>query len=145
MEPDAARRLARFAYVLGRVARADLAITADEVRDDGALVAGGTAHGGAGGRRRADREEPAARSLGETDGYLVTREVAATADPRQKLALLDCCFAVAAADGDDPRLRKTPELRMITSEAELGLPRLHRGAAGIVMRCRGFEPRSATR
>src|SRR5437899_910544 len=38
MEPAAARHLARFAYVLGRVARADLVISADEVRAMEGLV-----------------------------------------------------------------------------------------------------------
>src|SRR5258706_10741537 len=56
--------------------------------------------------------------FGETDGYLVTREFAAAATRDEKLALLDCCFAVAAAD-DEISPPEEAELRMITSE--LGL------------------------
>ena len=56
--------------------------------------------------------------LGETDGYLVTREVAASATPDEKRALLDCCFAVAAA-GAEISTTEDAELRMIANE--LGL------------------------
>jgi uncharacterized tellurite resistance protein B-like protein len=56
--------------------------------------------------------------LGETDGYLVTREFAAAATRDEKLTLLDCCFAVAAADGEISPPEEA-ELRMITEE--LGL------------------------
>ncbi len=119
MEPDAARRLARFAYVLGRVARADLAITADEVRAMERLVA----ERGRLTEAQAVVVVQIAKSqqllLGETDGYLVTREVAATATRDEKLALLDCCFAVAAADGEIATTEDA-ELRMITNELGLG-------------------------
>jgi uncharacterized tellurite resistance protein B-like protein len=118
MEPDAARRLARFAYVLGRVARADLAISADEVREMERLVA----ERGRLTEAQAVVVVQIAKSqqllLGETDGYLVTREVDATATRDEKLALLDCCFAVAAANGEISTTEEA-ELRMITNE--LGL------------------------
>jgi len=38
--------------------------------------------------------------FGGTEDYLVTRELASTANREQKLALLDCCLAVAACDAD---------------------------------------------
>ena len=38
--------------------------------------------------------------FGGTDDYLVTRELAASTTRDEKLALLDCCFAVSAADRD---------------------------------------------
>ena len=115
MEPAAARHLARFAYVLGRVARADLVISADEVRAMEGLVS-----------ERGHLPEAQAvvvvqiaktqnLLLGETDGYLVTREFAASATRDDKVALLDCCFAVAAADGEISPPEEA-ELRMITNE-----------------------------
>jgi uncharacterized tellurite resistance protein B-like protein len=118
MEPDAARRLARFAYVLGRVARADLVISPDEVRAMERLVA----ERGRLTEAQAVVVVQIAKSqqllLGETDGYLVTREVAASATPDEKRALLDCCFAVAAADAVISTTEDA-ELRMIANE--LGL------------------------
>ena len=118
MEPGAARHLARFAYILGRVARADLAISADEVRAMERLV---TERG-----RLPEAQAVVVVQIaktqnllfGETDGYLVTREFAAAATRDEKLALLDCCFAVAAAD-DEISPSEEAELRMITSEIGL--------------------------
>jgi uncharacterized tellurite resistance protein B-like protein len=118
MEPAAARHLARFAYVLGRVARADLSVTDDETRVMERIV-----------RERGGLSEAQAVMVvqiaksqntlfGGTDDYLVTREFAASTTREQKLALLDCCFAVSAADqsidGDEEA-----ELRKIATE--LGL------------------------
>jgi uncharacterized tellurite resistance protein B-like protein len=118
LEPDAARFLARFAYILCRVARADLAVTPDETRvmerivvDRGLLA-----------EAQAVIVVQIAKSqnllLGETDGYLVTRAFAADATRDQKLALLDCCFAVAAAD-DEISPEEDAELRTITRELQL--------------------------
>ncbi len=118
MEPSAARHLARFAYILGRVARADLAISADETRAMERLVV----ERGHLSEAQAVIVVQIAKSqnllFGETDGYLVTREFAAAATRDEKVALLDCCFAVAAAD-EEVSPPEEAELRMITSE--LGL------------------------
>jgi hypothetical protein len=82
MEPAAARKLARFAYVLGRVARADLQISADETREMERIVA----ERGCLTEAQAVLVVQIAKSqtllLGETDGYLVTRAIAADAAPR---------------------------------------------------------------
>jgi uncharacterized tellurite resistance protein B-like protein len=118
MEPGTARHLARFAYILSRVARADMSISADEIHAMERLV-----------MERGRLPEAQAVVVvqiaktqnllfGETDGYLVTREFAAAATRDEKLALLDCCFAVAAAD-EEISPPEDAELRMITSE--LGL------------------------
>jgi len=119
MDPAAARTLARFAYVLGRVARADLEITADETREMERILA---EHG-----RLTEAQavlvvqiaKTQTLLLGETDGYLVTRAIAAEATPDDKAALLDCCFAVAAAD-HNVTAEEEAELRMITNELGLG-------------------------
>jgi uncharacterized tellurite resistance protein B-like protein len=115
MEPGAARHLARFAYILGRVARADLAVSADEIRAMERLVM----ERGRLPEAQAVVVVQIAKSqnllFGETDGYLVTREFAAAATHDEKVALLDCCFAVAAADGEISPPEEA-ELRMITNE-----------------------------
>jgi len=98
MDAVAARYLARFAYVLGRVARADMTVSPDETRTMERIV-----------RERSGLSESQAviavqiaksqnALFGGTDDYLVTREFSAAATREQKLALLDCCFAVSAAD-----------------------------------------------
>ncbi len=100
MEPDAARHVARFAYVLGRVAAADRDVSADETRSMERIVME---------RGRLAEEQAVlvvqiAKSqhalFGGTEDYLVTREFASTATREQKLALLDCCMSVAAVDAD---------------------------------------------
>lgn len=119
MDPDAARRLARFAYVLGRVARADLAVTPDETRAMERLVMerGGLSEAQAVVAVQIAKSQNTL--FGATDDYLVTREFAASATREEKLALLDCCFAVSAAD-DDITGPEEVELGNLTNELGLG-------------------------
>lgn len=118
MDPGTAQYLARFAYVLARVARADLAVSAEETQAMERLV---MEHGRL-PEAQAVLVVQIAKSqnvlLGETDGYLVTREFASSATRDQKIGLLDCCFAVAAADGEISSVEEA-ELRMITGEIGL--------------------------
>jgi uncharacterized tellurite resistance protein B-like protein len=117
-EPEAARYVARFAYVLGRVAHADLEVSAEETRAMERIVM----------QRGGLPEEQAvlvvqiAKSqnvlFGGTEDYLVTREFARSATREQKVALLECCFAVSAADRDVSGAEEA-EIRKIASE--LGL------------------------
>jgi uncharacterized tellurite resistance protein B-like protein len=98
MEPERARFIAAFAYLLGRVARADLHISPEETRVMERIVV----------ERGGLPEEQAvivvqiAKSqnilFGSTENYLVSREFGAMATHEQKLALIDCLFAVSAAD-----------------------------------------------
>ena len=99
LEPTRARFLAAFAYVLSRVAHADSHITADESAAMQQIV-----------RRLGHLPEAQAllvveiaknqaRLFGGTENYLVTRQFREIATAEQRLELLDCIFAVAAADG----------------------------------------------
>ena len=118
MPADTARRLARFAYVLGRVARADLAIDADEVRAMERFV---MEHGHLSEAEAVLVVQIAKTQnllFGETDGYLVTRAFAAAATRDEKLGLLECCFAVAATN-DEISPEEEAELRLVANE--LGL------------------------
>jgi uncharacterized tellurite resistance protein B-like protein len=100
MEPDAARHVARFAYVLGRVAGADRGVSAEETRamERTVMERGGLTE------EQAILVVQIAKSqhalFGGTEDYLVTREFASIATREQKLALLDCCMALAAVDAD---------------------------------------------
>jgi uncharacterized tellurite resistance protein B-like protein len=98
LEPERARFVAAFAYILTRVAQADLEISGRETRAMERIV---TEHG------RLPEEQAVivvqmakTQSLlfGGTENYLVTREMKRIASRDEKLALLDCLFAVSAAD-----------------------------------------------
>jgi len=93
-----ARYIAAFAFLLSRAARADLQIGADEtavmerivmqqsgLSEDLALVV-------------VQMAKTQNQLFGSTENYLVTREFERIATREQKLALLDCLFAVTAAD-----------------------------------------------
>ena len=55
---------------------------------------------------------------GGTEDFIVTREFAAIADREQKLALLDCLFAVSAVDRTIHTVEDN-EIRQIASELRL--------------------------
>ena len=117
-DPETARFVARFAYVLGRVAYADQSASAVETRAIERIVM--------------DRSRlPEAQAVlvvqiaksqnllfGGTEDYVVTREFARAATREQKLGLLDCCFAVSAAD-EDVSIEEDNVIRRIATE--LGL------------------------
>src|SRR5262245_51241631 len=97
---DQARYIAAFAYLLGRAARADLEVTTDETAVMERIV-----------MKEAGLPEELAPIVvqmaktqnllfGATEDYLVTREFERIATYEQKLALLECLFAVTAADED---------------------------------------------
>jgi uncharacterized tellurite resistance protein B-like protein len=98
LEPERARHLARFAYLLGRVAHADLHVSAEETRAMEALV---VAEGGL-TPEQAVMVVALARSsnllFGGTANFLVAQEFAESASYEQKLALARCLFRVAATD-----------------------------------------------
>jgi uncharacterized tellurite resistance protein B-like protein len=98
LPPDRARYLAGFAYVLSRAAHADLEISDAETQVIEQFV---VEHGGLDTAQAVVVVEMAklqARHHGATEDYLVTREFKRNTTPEQRLALLRCCFAVAAAD-----------------------------------------------
>ena len=97
-EPERAKFIAAFAYLLSRVARADLIITPEETTTMEKIVM----------QQAGLPEEQAILVVqmaktqnvlfGETENYLVTREFNKISTHEQKLALLQCLFAVSAAD-----------------------------------------------
>ena len=99
LDPREAKYLAGFAYVLARVANADLEIDASEVAEMERIVSN-IAHLS---ESEAALVVQIARSqtqlLGGTENYLVTREFRKVASAEQRGELLQCIYAVAAADG----------------------------------------------
>jgi uncharacterized tellurite resistance protein B-like protein len=97
---DQARYIAAFAYLLSRVARADLHVSPEETAAMERIV---VTQGGL-PEELAPIVVQMAKSqnllFGATENYLVTREFERMATREQKLAVLDCLFAVAAADNN---------------------------------------------
>lgn len=115
--PERARFLALFAYILTRAAKADHHVSDGEAQMMERIVAerAGVDAEQAGLIVRVARE--AGHSRG-TDDYLITREFERIATRDEKLALIDCLFAIAAADS--PILTtEDNEVRRVTSELKL--------------------------
>lgn len=114
---DRARFIAAFAYVLSRVAHADLDISAEETERMEELV-----------RRHGELPEDQAvlvveiakaqnRLFGETEDFLVTREFAGITAKEERRELLDAALSVAAADGV---ISSQEEARVKQIASELG-------------------------
>jgi len=97
---DQARYIASFAYLLSRVARADMQVSPEEttVMEHIVMKEGGVPE------ELAPVVVQMAKTqnllFGATENYLVTREFERMATREQKLAVLECLFAVAAADNN---------------------------------------------
>ncbi|HEY2844392.1 MAG TPA: TerB family tellurite resistance protein [Bryobacteraceae bacterium] len=121
LERARARFIAAFGYILGRVANADMNISPEETRamerilmergglpEEQALIVAQTA-------------KTRAHLFGGTENFLVTREFSRIATREEKLTLLDCLFAVAAAE-DGVSAVEDNEIRQITTELGLDHP-----------------------
>jgi len=98
LEPARARHLARFAYLLGRVAHADRHVSADETRAMEALVVRE-------GQLSADQAtvvvglaKTSNLLFGGTADFQVAQEFSESAHYEEKLALGRCLFSVASSD-----------------------------------------------
>jgi uncharacterized tellurite resistance protein B-like protein len=98
LPPDQRRYLAGFAYVLARAAHADLRVTDAETRLMEQIV---QRIGGVPSSQSVLVVEIAKHQgalYGGTEDYLVTREFARNSTEEQRVALVESCFAVVAAD-----------------------------------------------
>ena len=118
MDPEQARYIATFAYILGRVAHADLEISQEETREMERTVMEWS---------QLPEEQviivvqiAKAQNVmfGGTENYLVTREFNKLATRERKTALLHCLFAVSATN-QDISSAEDREIRQITSELKL--------------------------
>ena len=115
MPRERARFVAAFAYILGRVAHADQQISAEETAAMEEIVC-----------RFGDLPEEQAvlvvqiakgqnRLFGGTENFLVTREFRDISSPDERRHLLDCMFAVSAADDSISTVEES-QIRQIASE-----------------------------
>jgi uncharacterized tellurite resistance protein B-like protein len=120
LDPENAKYLAAFAYVLARVAQADLSIDADETTAMERIVAQVADLAPEETSLVVEIAKSQARLLGGTENYVVTREFRKISTREQRGKLLECLYAVAAADGSITG----PESNEIISIAEeLGFTR----------------------
>ena len=118
LEPERARFLAAFAYILGRVAHADRHTSSEEtqameaiLRDEGQLAAD----------QAAVVVELATKSnllFGGTADFMVAREFSGLASYEQKLSLLRCLFALSSID-NAISLAEEGELHRIANELRI--------------------------
>ncbi len=99
MPPDQARYLASFAYVMSRAANADLDISDEETAVMERLVVEQGKLDEAEAVLVVQMAKIQARTVGDTEDFVVTREFRSISTPEQRRALVHCCFAIEAADG----------------------------------------------
>jgi uncharacterized tellurite resistance protein B-like protein len=121
LEPDRARFLAAFAYLLGRVAHADQHVSPEETRAMETLVRD---EGGLQQEQAMLVVQLANHSnllFGGTANFLVAREFSQLATYDQKLALMRCLFAVSAADAAIS-LAEEGEIHRVAKELAIDQP-----------------------
>ena len=123
LDPDRARYLARFAYLLGRVAHADRHVSPDETRAMEALVMQE-------GQLDADQAmlvvslaKTSNLLFGGTADFIVAQEFADSAAYPEKLALVRCLFAVSATD-DAISMAEETEIHRIANQLRIDPPDL---------------------
>ncbi|MCH6564078.1 MAG: TerB family tellurite resistance protein, partial [Myxococcales bacterium] len=123
LEPEEARFLAAFAYVRARVANADYEVSEDEIREMERLVRKLSELGEAQAALVVQIAKTQAVTLGATENYVVTRQFREVSTREQRLSLLRCLFAVAAADESISEAENT-EITLIATELGLTQPEI---------------------
>ncbi len=145
MDPERARFIAAFAYLLSRVAHANLDISADETREMEDIV-----------RRFGEVPEEQAvliveiaksqtRLFGGTEDFQVAREFKRLASREQAEELLHCLFAVSAADdeitGDEEgRIRQIADELGFTHREYAAVRTHYNEKRSVMRRVRGAAP-----
>jgi uncharacterized tellurite resistance protein B-like protein len=123
LEPERARYLAGFAYLLGRVAHADQHVSPEETQAMERLV---MEQGGLTNEQAILVVQLAKTSnllFGGTANFLVAREFSSRATYEEKLALLRCLFALSAIDASIS-MSEESELHRIARELRIDQPDL---------------------
>jgi uncharacterized tellurite resistance protein B-like protein len=123
LEPDRAQHIARFAYLLGRVAHADRQFSAEETTTMERLVEelGGLSSDQA--MLVVSLAKSSNLLFGATADFEVAREFAEHASYEDKLALARCLFAVASTDASISMVEET-EIHRILNQLRIEPPDL---------------------
>jgi uncharacterized tellurite resistance protein B-like protein len=121
LEPARARYIAAFAYILSRVARADMNISDVETLEMERQVIKLSGIPAEESVLVVQIAKTQATLFGGTENFLVTQEFNKIADLQQKLSLLECLFAVAASDkvissAEDREIRLICDELLLTHE-----------------------------
>jgi uncharacterized tellurite resistance protein B-like protein len=131
LEPDAARHLALFAFLLSRVANVDQDVSAEETRVMEGLV---ESYGGIPAAQAVLVVEMAKlqnRMFGDTQNFLAAREFRDLATEDQRRDLIHCLFAVSAADDavtipEEETIRNISRELLLTNEEYLAIRSAYR-------------------
>ena len=118
MDPDQARYIASFAYVLSRVAYADLKISKEETRAMEGIVVelGGLPEEQA--ILVVQMAKTQSLLFAGTENFLVTREFCKMSTKEQRMQILECLFAVSASD-DSISAEENHAIRRIAEELKI--------------------------
>lgn len=125
LEPSRAQYLARFAYLLGRVARADEHVNDDETKAMERLLA---EHGNLPPDQAmlvVSLAKATHTMLGVSADFAITQEFTDTTAYEERLALARCLFAVAASDARISTAEEA-EVHRITNQLRIERPDLTR-------------------
>ncbi len=119
LDPAHARYVACFAYVLGRVAFTDLHVSEEETAAMERIVVQNGALPDEHAVLVVQMAKTHNQLFGGTDNFLVTREFRQIATLQQRRSLLECLYAVSAAD-HSISAEEDAEIRKIAGELKLG-------------------------
>ena len=118
LEPDRARHLAAFAYILSRIAHVDQHVSEQETAVFEKVIAQHGRLPAAQAKLVVEIAKAQSVLFGGIEDFQVTRDFAIRATHEEKLALLDCLFAVSSADQTIAVIEDN-EIRRITRELRI--------------------------
>lgn len=118
LPPERARFFAAFAYTLARVASADLRVDEAERSEMSRILCGAAGLDEDDAKLVTDIAASHVEDLGATDNYVVTRKLCQISTRDERISLIRCLFAVAAAD-DTITGAESIEIMNIGTELEL--------------------------
>ncbi len=118
LDPERARYLARFAYLLGRVAHADRQVSAEETLAMEALVMTEAQLTSDQATMVVGLAKASNLLFGGTADFIVAQEFSEAASYEQKVALARCLFSVASTD-DVISMAEETEIHRITNQLRI--------------------------
>ncbi len=122
---DQAAVVGGFAYVLGRIAYADLDISGDETTEMERILRDWSGLDEALAVLVVEIAHRQATLEGATEDFLVTRRFREISTPEQREQLLHCMFAVATANGDTINAEENATIRQVADELGFTLAELN--------------------